>query len=281
MLKYRLIMGSILVLVTTGVFYLDYAANTNWGFFGFITLVAIWALYEFYKMHESVCGHVHKILPFIFFAILMGSIQIQHVLPFGASYSLRMFLQYTLLGSLILLFIHPLVLPVFTGKYKEMQSSYVLLTSFIYIIIPVLIIYTLSRLNTEFWIIYLIAVNKIADSAAYFSGIFFGKHKLAPNISPNKTVEGFVGAVVFGIAVSWAMIYFFDMPFVYWQSLILGALISVFGQLGDLVESAIKRYCQVKDSGTLLPGLGGVLDLIDSILISAPVMFAALTVMIG
>jgi phosphatidate cytidylyltransferase len=106
------------------------------------------------------------------------------------------------------------------------------------------------------------------DTAAIFAGKAFGKHKLAPSISPKKTVEGGVANLIFCMLAAWGLGVWLKVPLV--QSLSCGFAAGVFGQMGDLFESWLKRRVDLKDSGTLLPGHGGVLDRIDSILFTAP-----------
>lgn len=110
----------------------------------------------------------------------------------------------------------------------------------------------------------------IGDTAAYFGGRAFGKHKLAPTISPKKTVEGFVfgliGAVLFGYIWHLSGLVRLDV------GIMVGLTAGTFGQLGDLVESKAKREAAVKDSGTLLPGHGGLLDRFDSLMTTAPIV---------
>jgi len=123
---------------------------------------------------------------------------------------------------------------------------------------------------------YLILVTKSGDIGAYLIGSNFGRHKLIPRISPNKSVEGAAGGFVFSIAGAILSRYFIpwmDFGFI----LVSGVLIGVFAQLGDLAESLIKRDYEVKDSSVFLPGLGGMLDLIDSILFTAPIFYICLT----
>ncbi len=100
------------------------------------------------------------------------------------------------------------------------------------------------------------------DSFAYFSGRALGKRKLAPKISPNKTVEGFVGGGVLTMMLALLMSFFFSVPWS--QLLMMATIVWLFGSVGDLVQSSIKRYYGVKDSGTLLPGHGGFWDRFDS-----------------
>lgn len=110
-----------------------------------------------------------------------------------------------------------------------------------------------------------------ADSAAFFCGTFLGKHKLAPRVSPNKTLEGALGGVLAGMVIMLIMAPGLGLSRP--VGVLLGVMLSMAGILGDLTESAIKRGVNVKDSGTFLPGHGGVLDRIDSLLFAAPVAY--------
>jgi len=124
---------------------------------------------------------------------------------------------------------------------------------------------------------YLLLVTKSGDIGAYLIGSKFGKHRLIPRISPNKSVEGAVGGFLFSIV--FALI---SRSFLNWMSFSViltgGILIGVFAQLGDLAESLLKRDYQVKDSSPFLPGLGGMLDVIDSILFAAPIFYIYLII---
>jgi phosphatidate cytidylyltransferase len=131
-------------------------------------------------------------------------------------------------------------------------------------------------------VLYLILVTKLGDIGAYAIGNLAGRHTLVPRISPRKTVEGFVGAVLVSTAVAWGARSLLEGQRIFGQapaplvSLLLGATLGIAGQLGDLAESLLKRDCQVKDAGRLLPGLGGVLDVIDSLLFTAPLFYGIL-----
>ena len=110
-----------------------------------------------------------------------------------------------------------------------------------------------------------------SDSFAYFAGNAFGSHRLAPAISPNKTVEGFLGGLVGTVAVTAGLGYVLHFPL---ESMAgLGAAIAVLGTLGDLVESMMKRHTGIKDSGAIIPGHGGVWDRFDSVLFTAPLVY--------
>jgi phosphatidate cytidylyltransferase len=136
----------------------------------------------------------------------------------------------------------------------------------------------LSRLRSlddhVFYILLLIALIAAADSGAYFAGRAFGKHKLAPRVSPNKTWEGFAGGQVAVCAVLWAALLARGVELNVAQAALvtLGAIVlAAASVVGDLFESMLKRQAGVKDSGTLLPGHGGVLDRIDSLTAALPV----------
>jgi phosphatidate cytidylyltransferase len=118
-----------------------------------------------------------------------------------------------------------------------------------------------------------LALNWVGDSAAYYVGRKFGKHKLAPVVSPGKSWEG-AAASVFG-AVLFGVFYLghFVPNIPWWQVALIASIASVAGQLGDLAESAMKRGAGVKDSGNLLPGHGGILDRVDSSLFALPVVY--------
>jgi len=132
---------------------------------------------------------------------------------------------------------------------------------------------------------FILLVTKSGDIGALLIGSKFGKRPLLPRISPNKSVEGCLGSFAFSIAV--AVLFKSFLPealnFPIWQVAVIGAFFGGIGQLGDLSESLIKRDCHVKDSGNVLPGMGGVLDVIDSLLFSAPAfylyMYSALNAM--
>lgn len=122
------------------------------------------------------------------------------------------------------------------------------------------------------FVVYVLLVVWTTDSGAYFVGRKLGKNKLWPEISPKKTIEGFVGGIV--IAVLFAILMQMIYPFAtsYLQLIVVTILVSIVGQMGDLVESAVKRHYGVKDSGTILPGHGGILDRFDSLLFAVPLL---------
>jgi phosphatidate cytidylyltransferase len=114
-------------------------------------------------------------------------------------------------------------------------------------------------------------ITKLGDVGAYLIGVRFGKRPLIPRISPKKSIEGAMGGLIFSVLGALASKAFFN--FSYPTLIIMGVFLGILGQLGDLSESLIKRDCQVKDSGNIFPGMGGVLDEVDSLLFTAPVFY--------
>ena len=128
----------------------------------------------------------------------------------------------------------------------------------------------------KYFLLYFILITKFSDMGAYAVGSLIGKHKMIPRISPGKTWEGFGGAIVVSTGASVAFVYFFHEKMVgmnYLHAVILGVVLSVTAVVGDLIESLFKREAGVKDSGALFPGIGGILDLLDSLLFNAPIMY--------
>lgn len=155
----------------------------------------------------------------------------------------------------------------------------------VYIGLPLAIITQIRLLGSNafgMWaLLSIIVIPKMADAGAYFTGHAIGKHKLVPRLSPGKTIEGLCGGLVTGVlgaVMLWYLIgpwlFGIPVPASFGAAVVYGILLSVISVFGDLAESLIKRDCQIKDSSHLLPGLGGVLDVIDSILTAAPAAYA-------
>ncbi len=143
------------------------------------------------------------------------------------------------------------------------------------------IIYLVPRgadggLMGQYYVFYLIAVSKFSDMGAYLTGSLIGRHKMVPHISPSKTWEGFGGALGFSLLISYVLRAVMPVKLGLlgrYDVVILGLGLSVGAVIGDLAESVLKRSTGVKDSGRMLPGIGGMLDLIDSLLFTAPLLF--------
>jgi phosphatidate cytidylyltransferase len=174
--------------------------------------------------------------------------------------------------------------PLRTMAYTVFGLLYVLwLYNFITKIVYVVPRSPTGEVTGQFYVLYLIAITKFSDMGAYLTGSVIGKHMMVPHISPKKTWEGFAGALFFSLLASWGM--FMLMPqnlsaLTWTHATILGLLLGFAAVIGDLAESIVKRSTGVKDSGNFLPGIGGALDLIDSLLFTAPLLFFYLRLVI-
>ena len=157
-------------------------------------------------------------------------------------------------------------IPIFEGK-KHLLTLFYIVPSIIFLtIIPV------YDKDFEYVLVGIFVLIWVNDSFAYLVGKNFGKHKLLERISPKKTVEGFIGGALASIIASF-IIYYYTAILPWWAWFVLANIASVFGTLGDLVQSKFKRKADVKDSGKIMPGHGGVFDRMDSILFSSTFVF--------
>ena len=182
------------------------------------------------------------------------------------------------LGTTFLLLFHPIDAKrtkdmffgsVFGFVYTVMLSSFLLR-----------VLYFTSGDNDtggQYYLLFLLVVTKFSDMGGYIVGSMIGRHKMIPHISPGKTWEGFIfGCLVFSVAGGCVVFAVFGerMPLLTWPHVVmLGFILGIVAVVGDLAESIVKRCLARKDSGHVLPGIGGVLDLVDSILFTAPVLF--------
>lgn len=126
------------------------------------------------------------------------------------------------------------------------------------------------------YLLYFLLITKFSDTGAYAIGSLIGRHKMIPRVSPGKTWEGFGGAILGSTLASLVFVYFLGhrMAGMTWtHAVVLGVILSVSAVVGDLIESIFKREAGVKDSGRFFPGIGGMLDLLDSLLFNAPIMY--------
>ncbi|MBL0314658.1 MAG: phosphatidate cytidylyltransferase [Flavobacteriales bacterium] len=145
----------------------------------------------------------------------------------------------------------------------------------IYVVLPFALINEIPVLTGQFeWqlplgMFLLLWVN---DTGAYFAGKYLGKHKLFPSVSPNKTIEGLIGGILLSMTLSFILSQYFTV-LVLKDWLVTAVIVAVFGNLGDLFESHLKRSYGIKDSGNIIPGHGGVLDRFDGLFLTAPFLF--------
>jgi phosphatidate cytidylyltransferase len=158
-------------------------------------------------------------------------------------------------------------------RHLDQLAKYVFLIG--YLIIPIIIFTKIPFINNQYVpeiIISILVIIWANDTFAYLVGITMGKNKLFERISPKKTIEGFVGGVIFAIVAGIILAEFYlHEPTIRW--IIIAMIVSAFGTLGDLIESKFKRIAGVKDSGNIMPGHGGFLDRLDSIIFVAPFVY--------
>jgi phosphatidate cytidylyltransferase len=207
-----------------------------------------------------------------------GTLLSRHLVVFAALLTLSFALSG--IGSVVVVLVALFVL--FGLHFKEFKGSIIdlALSSFglLYVAVPLgmllAILYSPGERDGRIWIAYLIAVTKLTDMGAYFGGQLLGRNKLAQAISPSKTIEGALSGLVVALLVSYLFYFLGTITLI--EAIVLGLVLGLLGQFGDLAESMLKRDAKKKDSNTL-PGLGGVLDTVDSLLFTAPVLFCYLS----
>jgi len=268
----RALTGAIYVALT--IFCMLFSMDTA---FLFIFIINIFCLFEFYQILSPEARGIAKYGPIlvsalIFFQYLIGFDQI--AVPGDIE------------GMILLVLFGLMALEVLSSKSQPFQYLGTVILSFLYITIS-LVLFLRIGINYEEFIMSSTYFNghKLlvifiliwsSDTFAYLVGKYFGKHKLAPKISPKKTIEGAIGGLLGTVLVSWVL-HITMRQFGLTDSIIIAVLVFVFGMLGDLLVSRLKRSMNIKDSGTLLPGHGGFLDRFDSLLLAGPIVYLYLT----
>ncbi len=183
--------------------------------------------------------------------------------------------------SFLIIFVLGVCLRKFVSKRNKAGIPVIAITLFGILYVPWLLnfiqkIHFFPDIHGNYYVLYFVLVTKFSDLGAYVTGSLFGKHKMIPRVSPGKTWEGFYGAIVISTGASVLFAHFAGARLVgmtWIHAVILGVALSVAAVIGDLVESIFKREAGVKDSGNFFPGIGGILDLMDSLLFNAPLMY--------
>jgi len=272
--------GSTLVLWTIAL----YIIFSGWeiGFFLMIGGGGLLALWEFYQILDAKKLPNFKLTALLSGVVfLCGSFYYFSKIGPAQSYDFEMSV---LLFVMLVVFTRQMF--AITRDTSPLECMAFTLFGFLYVLwlfnFVTKIVYVTPRLPTgqttgHFYVLYLIVITKFSDMGAYLTGSLIGKHPLVPHISPKKTWEGFYGALAFSVLGSFAMLRLMPHQLALIQlwphGIILGFLLGFAAIIGDLAESIIKRSCGVKDSGKMLPGIGGALDLIDSLLFTAPLLF--------
>ncbi len=226
-----------------------------------IILFILIGLYEFFRMLE-----VKGIKPFKWFGILIGGI-----IPFSILLSVKMTKELQFLSVVLaLLFLFVLQLLRRSNADAVIGISTTIF-GILYISWTLSFLIRVSKEFGPFYLLSLIFITKAGDIFSYFSGKIFGRHRLIERVSPQKTWEGSIIGFLGCVIVSLLCRNILNLSL--GKSITLGIVVGVLSQLGDLFESLIKRDCGVKDSGNILPGLGGVLDILDSIIFVSPAFF--------
>ena len=237
----------------------------------FLIIVGIWELYKMYETPElkrswpfAIIAGIVMALAFFFAAQLYLFVRgVPHepgihpmILPFE--------------GSMIFVAVLAVFLPELFGRRVASDRHIGMgLLSLVWIALPLCVLFFVWSVQSPAQVLAFLILIWAADTFAYLGGSLLGKHKLAPNISPGKTWEGFLISCVLTAALAIGLSYipyFRAMGFDVWRWIVIALLTEVFGLLGDLIESLLKRKADVKDSGNIIPGHGGILDRVDSIL---------------
>ncbi len=262
----RIISAAIFIVVMLGGLY-----GGRYSFISLFALITALCLWEFYRMvmgyrrtRELVrigLGIALGLTPFVLATLLQF-----HYIHFNEEFVIASALLFSPL--IFLGFIYELAI----GSRHAFQNMAWLVLGMVYIGAPFALLDFIAFKEQEFFantVFGLLLLTWANDTGAYVVGSTLGRHPLAPHVSPNKTVEGTLGGILITVAVGGLLGYIFDeLPTFDW--IILGGIVGVFGTIGDLVESMLKRSVGVKDSGVIMPGHGGMLDRFDGFIFLLP-----------
>ncbi|MBQ2695960.1 MAG: phosphatidate cytidylyltransferase [Clostridia bacterium] len=232
-----------------------------------IAIACFIALYELHRTFDQQKKWQIVIINYLFALIFL-------LTPLFSSVSQKELITFLFVSYLMILLICS-VLFHDTVKFSDVSRSFFSLAYSV--LLPLHLIY-IRNMNDGLALVFLVFIGAwMPDIFAYFSGCLLGKHKLIPNVSPNKTIEGAVGAVVGAVAMfalyGFILSFFFHYTVNYWILLFLSLLCGVASQFGDLAASVIKRETGKKDFGNLIPGHGGIIDRMDSLIFIAPLTY--------
>ncbi|MEE9348710.1 MAG: phosphatidate cytidylyltransferase [Flavobacteriaceae bacterium] len=266
----RIIFGLIYVLLVV------FATTFNqFTFFGLFFIFMLFCIYEFQKMlnYKSVFPYVIGVLLFTASVVKLSN-SFSYMQQFAKSTLIEHLFKLSAVVAVFIAFISTLFL-----QKKEVHSflGNIGLT-LIYPILPFILLIQIPFYKDTFdnkIILGVFILIWMSDTFAYIIGRKFGKHKLFERISPKKTIEGFIGGFVFTLITAYiSSLYFTNTSLVNW--IVIAIIVSVFGSIGDLVESMFKREAKIKDSSNFIPGHGGFLDRLDSVIFAAPFIYVFL-----
>ncbi len=251
-----------------------------------LTFAGVWAQGEFYFAQHAKGLHVHKSLGLLFgFLWFLGY---GLFLIFGALPQLNLALYHQIIASLFLIsLLSWKVLDRITSETPISELAHTVL-GFFYVPFLFGFVAEIAFAKTDLFdphamVVYLFAITKFTDVGAYVVGKMIGKNKMIPHVSPGKTWEGFFGGIIISLLLSLAFAYSMGGLTILrgMHAVILGLILPLASVIGDLAESVVKRDAHIKDSGHSVPGIGGALDLIDSLLFTAPLLYFYLKLVVG
>lgn len=257
-------------------------------FTALFAIVSIWGLYEFYQLSEKLGAKPYKWLGYV-----IGLSAFIHYSILNSNYAL-FYPSDKLLPIVNVLVFCIFIVALFKNSTQTILDISYTIAGVIYAVIPFIILVNVSCIDKSFtfnhntgnwlkdiapynyhYVLGVIVLIWSSDVFAYLVGSFIGKHKLYERISPGKTWEGTIGATFLTIGCSFIIAKWFpELAIKHW--IIISIIVCVFGTIGDLVESMMKRQAGVKDSGSIMPGHGGILDRFDSLLFVSPFVYAYL-----
>jgi phosphatidate cytidylyltransferase len=275
----RLLSFVILWSIILGAMFSGHEDLSNYVFLAIIILLAATGIMEFYGMAEKRGIQCFKYCGLIGGVLLIIGTYLKMKGQLGLYDSPARVNDFE--TSFLILFVLGLCVRQFVARNNTTGIVSIATTLFGLMYVPWLLnfiqkIYFFPDVEGRFYLLYFILITKFSDSGAYAVGSLIGRHKMIPRISPGKTWEGFAGAIVVstGASLIFAHIAHNHVPALTpMHAAILGVVLSCAAVIGDLIESLFKREAGVKDSGKFFPGIGGMLDLLDSILFNAPLMY--------
>ena len=259
----RTVFGSLFVIVVIGSILLNY-----WAFFAVMLVTVIIGSQEVGKLmlkeEKSSLMPWIMILPTLFYALSVIFFPIDFII-----------------GILFLLI--PLLIALFSKKYSFEKVAVCFWTAMLFVALPCKMMMDIYRtpaiyVGGKYLLIMLFCLIWINDVFAYLTGMAIGKHKLFERISPKKTIEGSMGGLVMTMLTAFLVNHYWLNLMSEWKMMGMAAIVVVFGSLGDLCESMMKRQAGVKDSGNVIPGHGGILDRFDATFLAVPFVYCYLTI---
>jgi phosphatidate cytidylyltransferase len=257
----RTVFGSLFVIVVIGSILLNY-----WAFFAVMLVAVFIGSQEVSKLMSKEDNRELKLM-----AVILGTLfYVLGVVLFPIAYILQLILILT-----------PLLIALFSKKYSFEKIAVSCWTAMFFVALPCTLMMGIYRepefmLGGKYLLIILFCLIWINDIFAYLTGMAIGKHKLFERISPKKTIEGSLGGLVMTILTAFLVNHYWLHMMSDWKMMGMALIVVVFGSLGDLCESMMKRQAGVKDSGNVIPGHGGILDRFDATFLAVPFVYCYL-----